>query len=335
MPTTQILSTAGFNTALGIAKESTYGTAVAPATYVPFEDHNLTVKNKLIQNMAVRKSAGQPKPGIGTVEASGSITTYVDADTIGPILGAALGADAVTGSSSYTHTMKLAFPLNSYTFSADDGQGSVSQYVGCKVNQMDISCKPDDFLKIKIDVLGQTDSVLSATSLSPTFSTKDFFEYAHLDSLNGGLGASTLNGAAVNIVDFSIQLKNNLKAHYASTGGRFVVGMDEMNRDVTGSFTINYDSALADSVNLLLWGAATGPVAGLLSHVPLVFTFTQSVTSSISITCPQITIEEAVISRKRNDILVQQVKFRANESAIGAQDDLKIVLINQTAAAFV
>jgi hypothetical protein len=334
MATVQILTTAGYNTALGIAKETTYGTAVAPVVYMPFKTHNMAITNKLINNMAVRKSKGMAAPGIGTVDIAGSIDTYVDADSIGWLLGGSMGTDTVTASGAYyAHTMKLGGPLNSFTISCDDSQGSVSQYTGCKVNQLDISVKPGDFLDVKFAVMGQTDVVLANSSLSPTFSTKPFFEYAHLGSAAGG--SSVLAGVTLNVVDFTISLKNNLKAHNASTGGRFVVGIDEQNASVDGTFTINYDSSLGDFINQQLWGTSTGPAPGLIARVPLTFTFTEAASSIIQFTCGNITVSEATVTRSKNSVLTQSVKFSASESQTGAADDLKIVLINSTSTPFV
>lgn len=335
MATTQRSSTAGVKTALGMSVEAAYGTALAPSVYIPFEDHNIEPSNKLIINSAVRKSVGQPQPGLGSVEVKGQITTFADADVIGNLLVAGMGKDTVTGAAgNYLHTLSLSNPLNSYCFAADDGQGSLQSFVGCKVNQLDISCKSGDFLKIKADILGQT-SVVSTASLSPTFSNRDFFEFAHLGLLAGG--TSTVNGVNVDVTDFQIQLKNNLKPHMGSTGGRFVVGMNETMRDVSGTFTLEYDSNVGDSMNVLLWGSATGPTASKLTRVPAVFTFAQpasgGLTPSISFQLAFITVQDISMTRKRGDILVQSVKFIVSETT-GQADDLKILIANTAATAY-
>lgn len=328
--TTQRTSFAGVSTALGIATESTYGSAVASTVYIPFTDHNLAVSNKLINNQAVRKSIGMPAPGIGSVKVSGDLTTSVDIDTIGPIFAASMGLDTVSGSTgNYTHTFSLVNPLNSHTITADDGQGSIQQFVGCKVNQLDVSCKAGDFLTVKAAIQGQT-AVVSEASLSPTYSTRNFFEFAHLNEANGGV--STINGISVDVTDFQISLKNNLKEHYGSTGGRFIVGLNETTREVSGSFTIEYDNSIGNTLNTLLWGASTGPVAGTLSRVPAVFTFSQpasgGLTPSVSFIVGSLTVQDVAMDRKRNDIITQNVKFMASESTTGAADDLKITLNN-------
>jgi len=328
--TTQRTSTAGVLTALGIATETTYGSAAASTIYIPFNDHNLAVTNKLITNQAVRKSIGMPAPGIGSVEVSGDITTNVDVDTIGPILAASMGLDTVSGSTGdYTHTFTMVNPLNSHTITADDGQGTIQQFVGCKVNQLDVSCKTGDYLTVKAAIMGQT-AVVSSASLSPTYSTRNFFEFAHLNNVNGGV--STVNGITADFTDFQITLKNNLKEHYGSTGGRFIIGLNETTRQVSGSFTVEYDNSIANTLNTLLWGASTGPVAGVLSRVPLVFTFSQpasgGLTPSIAFTVTNITVQDVAMDRKRNDIITQSVKFMASESYAGAADDLKIVMTN-------
>jgi len=338
--TTQRTSTAGVKTALGIATEATYGVPVASTSYIPFTSHDLAVSNKLLVNTAVRKSPGNPAPGIGTVEVKGTIETLADQDTIGPLLVAGMGTDTVSASGTlFAHKFSLTNPLNSYSFAADDGQGSLQTFVGCKVNQLDLSCKAGDFLTVKAEVLGQT-AVVTSASLSPTFSTNPFFEFAHLGTVAGG--SSTINALPFDVADFSISLKQNQKQHWGSTGGRFVVGISATTVNVDGSFTLEYDNTFGGQVNQYLWGTTTGPSAGSLQRLPVIFTFSEMASgggqsSALQISLGQITIQDVTYSRKRNDILTMSVKFMASETnpgGIGMADDLKIVLINSASSAY-
>jgi hypothetical protein len=322
----------GADTVLSMGKESSFGTAATPTLYLPFTKHDIMPSNKIIANTTVRGSYSAPKPGIGSVEVKGTVSLDVDAVSIGPVMGAAMGNDTVSGPTAgvYTHTMKMGGPLNSYSFGAYDNNGSTSTHVGCKIDSLSISCKPDDFLAIDAAIIGQT-TVVSATTLSASLSTLDPFEWDHLASLNGALGVTTVNGVPVNMNDLSISYKTNLMQHWGSLSGRVISSLDEKNREVTGSFTTDYDSNIGDAMNLLLWGSTTGPSAGAVSRVPLVITFTQSASASLSFSLGQVTISDITMSRSQNDIVTQQIKFTASESTPEANDALQVILKNTVA----
>lgn len=334
MPT-NLFAPNGYRSVLGIGKETTFGTAASPTIFLPFADHNIGFANKVQFSQSVRQGAGRPAPTSGTMEVKGTVSTYVDVSSIAPILAYALGKDAVSGTADpYTHTMNLATGIPALTFSADDGQGIVEQYVGCKIGGIDISCKEGDFLMAKLDVQGQTVAPLTASSLSPTFAVNDFIEFNHLSSANSGSGVSTLQGTPYNFTDFNIQVKTNMKYQYGSIAGRVPVSINDLMRQVSGSFTVTYDQSTADAINQLLWGAATGPTNGPVPRASLVFTFSQSTNRSISFQLGNITLTDAVVNRKANDLLMQQVKFVASESAPGQGDDIKVIIKNAAATAY-
>jgi hypothetical protein len=103
---------------------------------------------------------------------------------------------------------------------------------------------------------------------------------------------------------------------------------------VSGSFIVTYDTSTADSINKLLWGATTGPINGPVPRANLVFTFAQTANTSISFSLGNITLLDAVVNRKANDILMQTVKFDASESAPGAGDDLSVIIKNTAATVY-
>jgi hypothetical protein len=331
--TTQILNS-GMLGALAISKEATFGTAVTGTNFLPYESHNIAYSFKPFQAHPVRKTFGMPKPVAGNGIVGGTITTYVDVDTIGPLLKGAMGADSVNGTAPYTHTFTLGGPLDSYTISVDDGFNEVQSYQGCKFSSLDISCKTDDFLMVKANVVGQSVTVVPTTSLSHTFSSANLLNWNHMFATPLGTGASTLSGVQIGVSDFQLNLKTNMKPTYGSTGGRFAVGINDLERTVSGSFTINYDSNTADTINKVLWGSNTGATAGTIATVPLVFTLQESANAGITFNLGAILIEDAVVVRKRNDTMTQTVKFTAGETATGSNDDLKILLTNSATTAY-
>jgi len=320
MPTTQFQGSYGWATVLGFAKEATYGTAVAPTAYLPAVSDQITYTNKLVPRMGVRATKGQTLSNPGQVDVKGSFEIECEPDTVGQILAVALGTDSVSGSGAYTHTLKLASPLPSITLSADYGYTSVHEWVGCKVDTLDLTSKAGGMLQAKFGIMAQSDVILASSALSPVYGTNLPYDFQQIT-------AATLNGVGVALDSFSISLKNNLAPYFSSGSGRLVRNINEKNAQVTGSFTLAYES---DTIANLALNA---------TNVPLSITFTSASSAylstpySLTITCPNIIMQAAPLDPKRNDVVMYNVKFTAHESATGAQDDLKISVVNTISSA--
>jgi hypothetical protein len=316
--TTQTLAGFGFASVLGIAKEVTYNTAVTPAMYIPFADNAITPSNKFVPRMGVRKTKGQTLSGVGQLDLKASIEAECEPDSIGFLMAMAMGTDTATAASSgfYTHTMKLASPLDSFTLSADYTKNSVYAFTGMKMDTMNLSCKPSGFLTAKFGALGSTWVINTASSLTPTFGNLQPFEWEFIS-------ASTYNGTQLPFTDFNIDLKNNLKPEYSSTSGRFVRAINETAAQVTGSGTVPYENDVIS--NAVLAGVP----------IPIVVTFAHPVSGySISFVMNNCLVESAPLDAKKNDVIQYAVKWSCFESTAGAQDDLQIILTNQTSTAY-
>jgi hypothetical protein len=335
--TTQNTAVSGWATALGIAKETTFATAATTGTvYLPFNQSQIAVANKLITRTPVRRSKSEALPGFGTVEVTGSIDLAVDPDSIGILLALALGSDTVTPvpsqTGAYSHAMKLG-AQSTATIQADYGKNSVAQYLGCKFSALDLTGKPGTDLTAKFQFMGQTVNLMTSQSLSPTYSNNSFFEWAYIQP-------ATIDATAVDLTDFSISLKNDNKALYTSTSGRLVRGFNELGSSVTGSFTYPYKD---DAINAMLWGGSTGPVTGQAAvghtlvipfqHPSLIATTTQHY--SLQITLNNVVLSDAPIPVQSKGEVMQQVKFQASESTPGAGDSIQITLVNTAATSYV
>jgi hypothetical protein len=346
--TTQINNYNGNELIVGLAKEATYGTVVAPTVYLSPETESLGVDNKLSTPMAARQTKGMNPPGIGSVTAGGNLTLLMDVDSMGLILANSMGLDTVStpgtafGTGGHLHTFTLANILNSMTVSVDNGAGYYHQYVGSKVGKLSISGSSGDLLKAQFDIMSQTDIVVSSGSLSSaTWSTKSFMEFGHLAlTANGGNGGSVmLNGVAVDIQKFSIALDNGIVPHIGSTGGRFAVGMDSVSGKVSGSFDIAFDSNLQNAIDLLLFGGtATGPSGGVVERFPLVLTFCQpnvsTYTPMMQFNMPNCTLQSAPLASTKGKNLSYACKFICSETTPGSGDDMIISLVNSTSTAY-
>jgi hypothetical protein len=336
--TTQNTAVSGWATVLGLAKETTFATAnTTGEIYVPFQQSQVAVTNKLITRTPVRRSKAEALPGFGTVEVTGSIDTHVDPDSIGLLAALSLGSDTVTAGSagaagSYSHLLKMG-AQSTATIQADYGKNSVAQYLGCKFGGLDLSCKPGEDLTAKLTWMGQTVNLLAASSLSPTYTNNSFFEWAFIQPC-------TIDAVPCDLTDFNISLKNDNKPMYTSTSGRLVRGFNELGAAVRGQFTYPYKD---DTINALLWGGSSGPASGVgatghtliipFQHPSLVSTSTAHY--AFTITLNNVVLEDAPIPIQAKGEVLQQVKFRAAESTPGAADAITITIVNSASAAYV
>lgn len=94
---------------IGLGKETSNGTAVAPDRYLPFTKFDTTPNSGLLIDDAMRGSMTVENGAVaGPQSATHSLSTYFYADVIGDLLDNMFGGYAVTGASApYTHTFSV------------------------------------------------------------------------------------------------------------------------------------------------------------------------------------------------------------------------------------
>lgn len=80
---------------LGIGKETTFGTAVPPTTFLIPSTHAFDISNSLIPREGARKRVGQTEQLTGLVMGKGSMTVEADGDTLGSLLLCTFGAESI------------------------------------------------------------------------------------------------------------------------------------------------------------------------------------------------------------------------------------------------
>lgn len=166
---------------LGVAKETTKGTAVAPTNFIPVAQSKLKLVDIIdplfddgLRGSNVKGNyAYVPGRKRSTVEFGGPVF----ADTIGWGLSGILGSVATTGASApFTHTISLknstatgadAQPT-AFTFT-DFYTADVRAYAGCQIHDFSLSFSADGLLDY--DVKGTGWSSASASTPTPSFST--------------------------------------------------------------------------------------------------------------------------------------------------------------------
>lgn len=355
MPT---LGAPGAITVAGLAKETTFGTGVAPSglgAWLDFDTITPTYTNKLVERQGVRKTVGQTFSGPGQFQGKVSFDISPTPQVLGYVLAGALGYDTVTASVSSTYTHTITFqnnatsaynPLNSYTMSLDYGtafEGTYTQQlVGCKYDTLDISSKAGGLVSLKASMLYTNVVPVATTTLSPNYDPAPAFEFQHIGTLSVG-------GVQIYVTDFSISLKNNLKPYWASGSGRFVRNINETARQVSGSFTLAYENdtlfgqAFGGYNNVISAGVGNGPQSyltpGMILAIPLSIPDPSIGTGNsrdftCQFKCPNIQITDVSMSSKKNDVVMYNCKFNAYESGTGNMDDLFVTVVTGSNTAF-
>jgi Phage tail tube protein len=94
------LAPSGELTSIGIAKETTFGTAVSPAQFLICSDVNINGTNEYLERPGSRKRIGRTKPGTGMYAVKGSLSHECDPDNTGSLLALTMGTENVTANAA-------------------------------------------------------------------------------------------------------------------------------------------------------------------------------------------------------------------------------------------
>lgn len=165
---------------LGIAKEATKGTAVAPTDYIPVYKDSLKPADIIdpLYDTGLRGSNVVNYAYIpGRTRSTLDFSSAAFADTIGYALAGLLGSVSTTGASApYTHTISLK---NSQSAAADDQPisytltdfyaAAVRAYPGCQFHDFSLKFNADGMLEYDAKTTGFISA--SASTPTPSFST--------------------------------------------------------------------------------------------------------------------------------------------------------------------
>jgi hypothetical protein len=256
---------------LGIAKEATKGTVVAPTDFIPVTKDSLKpvdivdplydtgLRGSNVVNYAYIQGRTR-----STVDFGGAVF----ADTIGYSIAGLLGSVATTGASApYTHTISLK---NSLTAAADDQPISYTltdfyaasnrSYPGCQFSDFSLRFNADGLLEYDAKSTGWASSTQAATS--PTFST--------ILPTPVWRGTVSIGGSSVsNAMTGNIDMKRNVTPVYgiSDTQNPYSVFLGPI--EVTGkiTFIMENDTELTRYLNntqpaiVLNWAYGAGATA--------------------------------------------------------------------------
>ncbi|QQE80932.1 phage tail tube protein [Alicyclobacillus sp. SO9] len=199
---------------VGMAKETTQGTAVVPSIWFPVqnnvknEDINHWIEDKGLMGAPVDPIAQYPGPTYSEVDFDANF--YPDA--LGAVLMGMMGVDTVTGSAApYAHALSLASGQPpSYTLSVYNGFNE-RQYPGCLPSEVQLKYATDGPLIASTKWTGFPSAV--GTTSTPTLPTLDPFL---------GWEATLQIAAAANtrLIGFELTAKRSTKAQNTASGSQ-------------------------------------------------------------------------------------------------------------------
>lgn len=285
---------ATWSTQAGIAKETTYGTAVPPTAFLPVTSVKVDDKIGYIEDKAWR---GAPVdtysliPGFSTSDIE--INGPVFPDTIGFILGGLFGTDTLTGSTApYAH----AFSLNngavtpSYTIT-DAVNGTIRRASGVRFSEVEFTLDPNAIFTFQAKGTGR----VSASTTRPTAS------YSALSATAGWNFVPTVGGTALsNVESASVTISRTL-TQIPTLNGQTLYNVYPGLMTVSGKFTM----VMEDETQLLNY------LNGTQVPLDLAYSIGSGTTNSgVQIHCTQCQYTAATRDRSKEYVELQ-VDFTA------------------------
>ena len=293
---------------LNYGYETTYGTAVtAGRTFGHGLKGSVNAKNNM-----------EKVYGLGSRNATVSVakkfegTNSVDFNlSHGSFFRAVLGAVADAGSAPYTHTYTEANTIPSMTMIAGAELGTndmVYSMTGCKVNSCTLTAAVNEVVKVKMDTMFKSVSVITTGIGSQVAPTEDIFTFAQ--------GTLSFGGSTVAYVqNFELTINNSLELVWG-LGDRTASAGVEKQREYNLKFTLML-SDITNFMTIFLGDASTPYVPQTI--VPavstLVLTFTNGLTGasqrSIVVTLANIYLDEDSFNLDPNEVIKEDVTGHA------------------------
>ncbi len=259
---------AGIQSQITIAKESTWGTAVTPTKSIPVRPTGgIAIKENIQMIPAIKGQLQKDYAAIkGKTSYEGDYTLDAFADYIGYFLLSALGTDSPalhSGESTvYDHILTESIPKPSLTIEQAIAENT-RRYAGCIVSGFKVVGKVGEMIEFTPTLSAKTQA--SSSEVSAAFSTVPAFNHAQMVVKIGG----TVIGEVEN---FELDFKNGLEMVYALgnlepsfnsiAGGSEVSGKIELYLDATTIAELtNYINATNRSLEFVATGNAIGTAA--------------------------------------------------------------------------
>ncbi len=235
---------AGF---LGLAKETTWGTAVGATNYVELLSESMELSIDMFKNKEIAEIYTEPDDMSGLRRIEGNVEFAAMPGVLGHFLRGVFGNPSSVNvvASGYLHTnvfrtptadFASGQPVPGYTFEVFRDVTSSFQFAGVVMNTFQLSVQPNQELRCSVGVVGKSSSIINKTAPSFVSSPVEPFAFDTCSISIAGVGSALIESFTLDI-DGQIQ---GIPALNASTsiakirrGGPQMVGV---------SGTIDFDN---------------------------------------------------------------------------------------------
>jgi hypothetical protein len=318
----------GRRDAVGVGKETTPGTAVAPAAWQPHLALTLDPKTDQIQNTSAigRREEVNDSAVVGQ-HAEGSINGKITDLTFGYFLVNAFGSEvsAVKETTAYNHT----FTVNNnttppYLTIARVNPVVSRRYALARLTDLEIEVAQGDWAKFTASIMSKT-----GASAADTAAYTDENEFTSKHTVVK-IATDTAGLAAASAVDIkSIKLKINSKAEKWIPFGAIDPTEFDLNEfSVTGEMVLRYTDTTIEAL-----GNANTRQAMSISLINTDTTIGASSNPALVFTMPKVRLSPITLDDNLNQVINQTVNFTA-EFDVAAASMISAVLTNTRSTAY-
>jgi hypothetical protein len=185
---------------IGLAFETTYGTAATPLVYFPYATVKADTQIKKITDDAVRTTLAQDYAVYNATQSGNlEIDGNVYSDNIGYFLKAILGQDTASGvSPNFTHIFKIVNAQSPSLTISDMNGISERQYLGSVMSELGFKFDTQDVFSYAAKLLSYPASAPIAETIPAYAATTPFMGF-QLTAKLGGAANLNLTGGEINI----------------------------------------------------------------------------------------------------------------------------------------
>lgn len=230
---------------VGVAMESTPGTPVTPANYIPFIDCSLVEKIDVLADVSARgiRDAQPENSQLGKQWGEGSLRVNLDA-TLAPYLfygGLGSLSTATEGGGVFTHTFSALNSTNTpktLTIHVDRSGIDRLAFPYSTINSLEMAYS-DGMAEVTAGILSQFPAAINSGTLTTT--SGFYYAFRHATVQVGSNITNAANSATpFKIRSFSFNLNNNSESQFVS-GNRNPDSIINKNLEVKGTFRVAFE----------------------------------------------------------------------------------------------
>jgi len=319
----------GNKSKLQLGVETTFGTPATPTVELAFLSESLKEGREKKTEGVLVGSKGEPQSITTKISVEGGFSVLARPDDIGFIIAGALGKEgtvATQGTSGHKHSFTAVETSESESLPSltvlVDRIADVFEYAGCKIDNFKISGASGDFIKVDLNVFGQSEAGGASLATLTKSALKPFL-------FSGG--KLTFGSTAVEITSCELDYKNNLKNDIQTNlTGLYVYEQQPGERQIILNCEMLFnDESLAQYASYFKTDTLFG--------IELEFISTETIETglyySMKIIIPSAQIVGTDFSVKGKDVLKHSFEIKAVDD--GTNELITVELVNKRSSKYI